>query len=444
MARDRDAWYRLDNVGKFYSAQGAGSPQTVFRFSAELVDEVDPAVLQHALDRAVALYPGFNVCLRSGMFWHYLQQAPGRPLVQPENLPVCYGLHVDAGSVLFRVSHHRARVNLEVSHIVSDGRGTMGFFTALLSFYLEERYGVSGAAVDPGGSVAQKAENSFDKYFEPDRAGSTRIPRPWRLAGWRDPSDPTYLEYHLPLRPVLDMARSMGVSLTSLVIAAVMAAVRAEMPRRERDRAICVDVPVDLRPHFSSETAKNFFGLAFVSHVPGEADAPLDELARQVNAQLKAATEPDQLKRRMNRMVALEKNPLLRFSPLFVKDAVLGIVDRLVANETTTTVSNLGPVRIDARLAPYVRSVNVLTSATGMKFTVCSFGDDLSIGITSCFSGNDVAKNFCRTFSERGIAGHVNISKTSDEVAEDRAEADFDASVRRLGEKVADRKEARR
>ena len=106
------------------------------------------------------------------------------------------------------------------------------------------------------------------------RDSSTHAPKVYRLTGWRDAADPTYLEYHLPVRSVLDLARRHGVSLTSLVIAAIMCAIRAEMPRRERHRAIRLDVPVDLRQHFKSTTTKNFFGLAFVSYVPGDEDEP--------------------------------------------------------------------------------------------------------------------------------------------------------------------------
>ena len=124
----RDTWYRLDNVGKFYSSQAGSSAQTVFRYAATVVDEVDPAALQRALEKTVAIFPGFNVCLRSGMFWHYLEPATVTPTVQPENLPICFGLHVDAKSVLFRVSYYRDRINLEVSHMVSDGRGTFRIF----------------------------------------------------------------------------------------------------------------------------------------------------------------------------------------------------------------------------------------------------------------------------------------------------------------------------
>ena len=429
----RDTWYRLDNVGKFYSSQAGSSAQTVFRYAATMRDDADPAALQRALERTVAVFPNFNVCLRSGMFWHYLEQAAEPPAVQRENLPICYGLHVHAKSVLFRVSYHAARINLEVSHIVSDGRGSLSFFKALLHAYIEERYGVEGVPAEYDGSDHQKAENSFDKYFEPDLAASSRTPKVHRLSGWRDQADPTFFEYHLPASRVLDLAHDCGVSLTALLIAVIMCSIRTEMPRRERNRAIRMDVPVDLRRFFKSTTVKNFFGLAFVSYIPGDEDEPVETVARQVHAQLKAATQADELKSRMNRMIKLEKNPLLRLAPLFVKDAILELADRVAARDVTTTLSNLGAIRIDERLAPYVRDVNILTSTTGMNFMACSFGDDLSIGISTVFSNPDIIKNFCRFFSGRGIEGTLNLNKTSEEVAEDRIETKIEASMKRLG-----------
>ena len=109
----RRTWYRLDNIGKFYSSQAGRSSQTVFRYSAELADGIDPDILQHALDHAIAQFPSFNVHLLNGMFWHYLEQSDGRPLVEPEHLPICSRLHYGPKSMLFRVSYFRNRVNLE-------------------------------------------------------------------------------------------------------------------------------------------------------------------------------------------------------------------------------------------------------------------------------------------------------------------------------------------
>lgn len=434
----RDTWYRLDNVGTFYASQAGGSRQTVFRYAATLTDEVDPEVLQTALVKTVETFPNFNVCLRSGLFWHYLEPSGEAPRVTPETLPVCYGLHVNARSVLFRVSYYGRRVNLEVSHILSDGRGSLQFFRALLHFYLCGRYGISGAVLDYDGSDPQKAENSFDKHFERDKRGVVRTPRAWRLPGAHDEGDPTFMELHVSVAEVLGLARSWGVSLTSLVCAVLIASLSDEMTRRERHRTICMDVPVDLRSLFNSVTSMNFFSLAFVSYTPvdhGEADEPVQAIARSVQEQLKQGCAPEVLKRRMNAGVALEKNPLLRFVPLFVKDLVLEVADRLVARSTTATVSNIGPIKLDPALVPYVRDLNILTSTTGLKFTLCSFGDDLSIGMASAYANHNVLKSFCRFFTSQGMAARMNVSKSRQELADDLAQARFEDSVRRLGER---------
>ena len=48
-----------------------------------MVDGVEQA-LQRALDTAMAQFPGFNVSLRSGMFWHYLEPSGTARRVTPE------------------------------------------------------------------------------------------------------------------------------------------------------------------------------------------------------------------------------------------------------------------------------------------------------------------------------------------------------------------------
>ena len=159
----------------------------------------------------------------------------------------------------------------------------------------------------------------------------------------------------------------------------------------------------------------------------------METVARIVQDQLKTATQAEELKSRMNRMIALEKNPLLRLAPLFAKDFILGLANRLAARDVTTTMSNLGPIRIDERLAPYIRDVNILTSTTSLNFLMCAFGDDLSIGISTVYSNPDVIKNICRFFSCQGIEGRININKTKEEVVEDRLEAKIEASVKRWG-----------
>lgn len=412
----RTAWYRLDNIGKFYAAQAGRSAQTVFRIAAEMTEPVDPAVLQRATDAAMTAFPSFNVVLRSGLFWHYLEQADAPPQVQEEHLPICFPLHADRTSVLTRVSYYGCRINVEVSHMISDGRGTLELFKTLIGMYVEMRHSVQGAVPSAEGSPEQRAEDSFSKNYERSASGKDTAPKPYQIRGWKDQTAPTYLECHIPAHAMHAAAKEQGVSVTSLLIATIICAIRKTMPASERQRAIRMDVPVDLRRFFGSSTLRNFFGLAYVSYVPGADDEPLDVIAANVQAQLASATEPPALKRRMMRMIKLEKNPCLRIAPLILKDAVLGLAARASEKEVTTTTSSLGVIRLPDAATPYVRGMSVLTTTSGINFVACTFADDMSIGISSVFESQRIVCSLVEILRGLDIPVTLNLNKDDAEV----------------------------
>ena len=80
-----------------------------------------------------------------------------------------------------------------------------------------------------------------------------------------------------------------------------------------------------------------------------------------------------------------------------------------------------------------MRDLNILTSTTGLKFTLCSFGNDLSVGMASAYANHNVLKNFCRFFTAHGMAARMNVSKSRQELADAAAQAQFEDGVRRLG-----------
>ncbi len=412
----RTTWYRLDNIGKFYAAQAGRSAQTVFRIAADMTEPVDADILQQALNATIEAFPGFNVVLRSGFFWHYLEQAPTILEVQEEHLPICFGLHANRKSVLTRVSYHRNRINVEVSHMISDGRGTLELFKTLVGHYVRLRYGVDDAVEPYEASNDQKTEDSFSKNYERRASGKDTAPKPFHIHGWKDAAAPTYLEYHVSASAVRRLAKDMGSSVTSLLIAAIICAIRQTMPAAERHRAIRMDVPVDLRRFFGSSTLRNFFGLAYVSYVPGPKDESLASIAAKVQSQIASATEAPALKRRMNRMIKLEKNPFLRVAPLILKDAVLWLAAKASAREVTTTTSSLGIIQLPAAATRYVNGISVLTSTNGINFVACTFQDDLSIGISSIYNSHRIVRNLTRILGDEGIHGTMNVSKNADEV----------------------------
>lgn len=410
----RDTWYRLDNIGKYYAAQAGRRTQTVFRYAAQMDTPVNPDLLQQALDATTEKFCHFNVHLRSGLFWHYLQQVSEPVRVTPENLPICSPLQAGRRAPLFRVSYYEQRINFEVSHIISDGRGSLEFFKELLRQYVERAYGVTLPATSYHATHNESIEDAFDKHFEPQNSKAAALSRAYHVPSPKMADDPSFLEYHLPCSAVLALAHEWQVSLTSVLMCALVEAIHSTFKRRDAGRhPIRIGLPVDLRSHFGSQTTRNFFGMAYITLDTSQTLPESRELAQHIQEQITAQTQLDALKLRMNAMVKLEKNPLVRIAPVFLKDLSLYIANLDSERGVTATLSNLGRITLEPGVSTYVESVNILTSTQGPNLLACSHGDDLSLGLSTVYTNLDTIQEFVRFFSDRQIFGYINYSRAT-------------------------------
>ena len=113
----------------------------------------------------------------------------------------------------------------------------------------------------------------------------------------------------------------------------------------------------------------------------------------------------------MNQMISLEKNIFIRFVPIIIKDFVLRTIDRIIYSTTTSSLSNIGKITVDKKIEKYIQNFNVLTTTKNQQLTICSYQDDLSIGISTKYINTDIIKNFCNFFQEHNIEGTMNINE---------------------------------
>lgn len=122
------SWHRLDNSGKIYPFNLKSNIQNLFRISAIMRDDVDPAVLQTALQNSIKRYPYFNVCLRRGIFWHYLEELDGKPEVVPDSDYLIKDIDsIETYGYNFRVSYFNNKISIDCFHALCDGNGCMEF-----------------------------------------------------------------------------------------------------------------------------------------------------------------------------------------------------------------------------------------------------------------------------------------------------------------------------
>ena len=212
MARPDSKWYKLDSAGILYSALQKEEYSAIYRFSARMEREVDPAALQRAIDRCMPRFPSFAVRIRKGLFWYYLEpnHAPG-PFLKEDVSDPCQPVRFrEDNGWLVRFYYYRERISVEVFHALSDGGGAIVFFRTLLAEYLRQ----TGVDVPAGNGVLdlneppreEELEDAYARYAGRHAFGLRRAAE--GLSEYRHAGAVLHLPCHDGLRAALPPARA--------------------------------------------------------------------------------------------------------------------------------------------------------------------------------------------------------------------------------------------
>ncbi len=358
----RRRWYLLDNLARLFPSIRSPKYTTLFRVAAVLSEPVNISALQTALQATWQRYPQFQVHLRRGMFWHYLEECePGVPHAD-DGMPCTEVPRYRTNRPLLAVFVRRRRIAVETTHILTDGTGALSFLRTLVVAYAMARSGgrdssfrnriaAEAQSCDiplPGEPPPEEElEYSSRRYYE------RRLPHPqdfspaWHVDGRRLPPGVyhvTALTY--PTSALREIAQRFNARLTDFLLA-VFIHVLAERyhratPRKRNRRPIRILIPVNMRPHTGSRTMRNFFVFVMVEVDQRLGRYGLDEIVTKVHHQLRAELDPRSLRRQISRNVRAERNALIRVSPVPAKDIILRVVHRLRGEAVNTaSFSNL-------------------------------------------------------------------------------------------------------
>jgi len=404
-------WYKLDNIGKFYASIKNTKIPKVFRYSAILKEEIDESILQESLNKTAEVYTNFNVNLKKGLFWYYLDETNKINKVTKENLPICFKLYNNSDDFLYRVSYYKRKINFEVSHILSDGRGSVEFFKLLLSNYIKIKYNLKIKLNKNNNSIIEKTEDSFTKYYQKLKIKKDKNNKTYIYKGKKYNNQTRYMECHLNVNKILELAHENNTTLTGFLLAVLIYSFKDEMKLSDMNKYIKIDLPVDLRNYFKSTSSMNFFGLITISYKFNSKEDTLKDIIKEINIQLKEKLKKEKLSERVNLMVSFEKNIFCKLAPLFLKDFTLNLADKIYTSKSTTCLSNIGIIKLEDEIEDKIESISVLTSTSGFQLTICTLKDDLCIGISSSYINNEIIKNFCRYFSLNNIKTKIDVSE---------------------------------
>lgn len=406
-----EPWSRLDNAAKLFPSTSEKTDTRVFRFSCELYENIDIITLQEAVDIAADNYPVFLSIMRKGFFWYYLEHCELKPIVTEEKLPVCSQIYdPEKKELLFRISCFKNCINLEVYHVLADGTGALGFLKDIVYNYLLIKYPdeyKTPPLLDNDASNTQKSDDSFRRYYDKE-TGKTKkekkAARAYNLTGDKHTDERLrIIEGIASVKSIKEAAHKYNTTITVFLTALFIQAIRKEMPLSGLKYPVVINVPVNLRPYFPSETARNFFGMISVPYDFGKRDGTTDDIISEVNACFKRELTKERLAIRMNQMASIEHNPFARIAPLPFKNLVLNRARHIRDRSQTAVISNIGRITMPAEMEHHIKQFGILISTLGLQMCMCSFCDRMQIGFTTSYISTDIQRSFFRSLTSLGI-----------------------------------------
>ena len=399
-------WDRLDNAAKIFPASTSDRDTKVFRFACELYENVECDVLQKALDKTVIQFPNFCVVMKKGAFWYYLERSEIRPVVREEYKRPCGKIYDrDVKKLLFEVTYFNKRINLEVYHTLTDGTGALQFLKTLVVNYVtlkhKEEFSNKVLETDYDASSFQKCSDSFQKYYDKNSKKTSKLKRAYKLKGEKiDCNSLKIIEGIIPLDKALDKAHKYKCSLTALIAGIFVKAVYDEMDLEDRRKSINLDIPVNLRKYFESASSRNFFA---VMNFEYKGMSKLQEFINYTNLELKKELTEQELKKRMNALISVERNLGIKFVPLFIKNIVLNLSVKIAELGETISLSNVGAINMPKEVENYIKLFDMMVSTSGLQACMCSYKNNLVLTFSSVFKNAEIQKRVFRTLAELGL-----------------------------------------
>ena len=405
-------WDKLDNTAHLFPVIAGESMTNTYRIAVELKEEVDPQLLQEALDLVLPKFDLFNVRLRTGLFWYYFEENGKRaPKVREEHTYPCrYILPNKNQSYLFRVSYYGKRINLEVFHVLTDGMGGINFLKELTYQYLRLAHPklreLDGDTLSTETSLNR--EDSFLRNYRKSAKKTYQSKKAYLIKGDLLGKDEFgVIHGYLNIPQLKEVAHRYDMSINEYLVAVFAWSIYREcLHGMTNDHAIRIAVPVNLRPFFDSVTTKNFFVMVSAELMPDKENIGFDEVMQRVKTSLKQQITKEHLEEIFSYNVSNQQNLFARAVPLFLKNLAIRTVYTKSALANTTTMTNIGNITIKEAYAPYVDMFHAFLSMSKgqmLKATICSYGDRLAVTFSSVLVDAHVQRAFFRQLAGDGL-----------------------------------------
>lgn len=420
ITRKKD-WYKLDLSAIVYPTLQRKDFSSVYRLSVLMKEEVDPQLLQEALQRTLPRFPTYKAAIRKGLFWRYLEpnNRPG-PFVQEDVKNPCQPMYFKANNrYLVRVYYYGRRISLEAHHSLGDGTGGMSVLLTMVATYLRlqghEEIENGGLVLDINGEPeAGELEDAYMKYANAKVCPPRLQEKAFHVRGTAEPFYTlNIISGIMSTKDVLHVAKRYQATITEYLNAVLLySLLRKQLKEGDRRlRPVKIAMPVNLRRFFPSKTLRNFITMIYPGIDPRLGEYTFEEIVTQVHNYMHYYVNEKLLRGDITTNAATQRNLFIRVVPLFLKDIVVRtFYARVQDRNSSAGLTNMGVLKVPESMEPYIERSDIYMGQPFSRRTNCaiiSFEDVLTINFASSIKETDVERYFFEKMVQDGI--HVKV-----------------------------------
>lgn len=399
-------WYSLDNAAKLYPLSMKKNWMAVFRLSIYANEDIIPEILQIALTYTIERFPIFATTVRRGFFWHYIEEIRIRfGIAQENNIPVRSINISNLTRKTFRVLYYKNRISVEFFHVLTDGTGGMTFLKTLAAEYfrllgknipntngilsLQEHPQIEEAANDFIKGTKYKSKFTNDKPAVQIDGKLSKI-KPCQV-----------IHFDFSSEEIMKYCKTKDITVTVLMLALIITACNYSTSKKGD---IKVQVPVNMRKYYDSNTLRNF-SLYVLICVSKDNCSDFDLLLKNIKEQLNTKTTKEALSKNMswaNNTVAKTS-----FIPLFIKKTLVGLGNKYLGNMAFTTVlSNLGNIDMPNELRDEIDKMDFVLGTTLINrvlFSLVTCNNTMTLSISKFTLNSALENNLYNMISSLGF-----------------------------------------
>ncbi len=420
MQAEHKDWYKLDLSAIVYPTLQRRDFSSVYRLSVLLKEEIQPDILQKAVDMALPRFPTYKAAIRTGVFWRYLEPngRPG-PFVQKDVKNQCQPMHFKGNNrYLIRFYYYRNRIALEAHHSLGDGTGGMCVLLTVTATYLR----LLGAEIENGGFVLDigeapapgELEDAYMKYANSKVCPPRPQEKTYRVRGTKEPFyTMNIINGVMSVSEVMAVAKKYNATITEYLNAVLIYALHEKQlaDKRHALRPVKIAMPVNLRRFFPSITLRNFITMIYPGIDPRLGDYSFEDIVVQVHNFMQYHINKNLLRGDITTNAATQRNAFIRVVPLFLKDYVVRMFYTKVQDKNSSAgLTNMGAMKVPKGMEEYIERFDIYMGqpfSTRTNCAIISFGDIMTINFGSGIVEADVERNFFRKLVKDGI--HVKI-----------------------------------